>query len=761
MVFIDIQALTGVTHQTSVISTIVNKVKEYSNKEAGNINLIVSQESSLWLPTDIPYTIHTPQSMYMRQIREEEERYERGLEYYGGQSSEYQEEIVIMAGAELSPEDNNQGDDDFDVMISKEEFNEDEIVRPIVTIHQAKENMLVVDDSNIDFSVSKLLLSYASQIPNTLPTKLTDPQYLSCLFFLLFNSVKSFLFNHGTGVGKTVQGSFIAHSFLNISPTSRVIILILGVTHSQWEAQLRKDDVLKNHMDKIDLVSYDRSTFGNNFNLVRNKISSRDRVLLIVDEIHVMVSRSVPKFNERQRTMMSYLETILEISRKKDNKILLLTGTPFTNSIKEFELYLNILRPNIFKHSSPGDIMGNEIIKRSNEIVNILKYSVSSINPQIAFAFSNTQLSEDYASKKIVFKRVLMHSYQEELYNIANEIEVKSLAGGFRYLTRNYGNFAYKIYNSEDMTVEEYNQKREEAMAEFIGIMRSNIPKTEKETLMSQCSEEFKSIVSHIASEKSMGYKCAIYINMMENLDAMRVYLEVMGITYMEFSGRTLKTRQEELDIYNSKANLYGDVIKVLLLSSAGSVGINVYGVRRLYFLSQEWTNSLAQQIIGRFLRYRYHIDFPPNERELIVYLYFSIMKKTQSTDEKIFDLMKRKFTLLSQAVEILLESSIERKQSIVDVTQLTELTEKESELLSAVNNYLDKKFYSSMAGKSFSKESIFKKILYKYEGQTDVKEGYLNDGKLYTSNMSFITDRSSTKLRVEDGRLVYTILNN
>lgn len=690
------------------------------------ISFVIKKSQSLWLPTEESYNIETEESLLLKDY----DNYKAG---------------------ELKQEDDDvEVDEDF--LISKEPLTVSEVDAPIVsTVTEEAED---IKDLDINEAIRELLFFYTDFIPNMLPTTLTDQQYLACLFFLLFDSIKAFLLNHGTGVGKTVEGSFITTSFLNLSPSSRVIILVLNVTKKQWEAQLTKD----NGMDhRIDLISYDTSTFGNSFSLARSKIRNSDRVLVIIDEMHIMISRSIPKMGKKNRTMKAYLDTILDITQRKNNKLLMLTGTPFINTIREFEEYLRILRPSIFKQVQPSEIITLDVLKRTREISEILRYSISSLNPQLKFAFSNSERTDDYASKKVIFRRIEMHSYQEELYNLAAEVERKSGAGGFRSLTRNYGNFAYKLYVRENMTEEEYYKKREETMEEFTSIMRSNIPLSDKEELMTQCSTEFKDIVDHIKSEESKQLKGLIYINMMENIDAMKAYLEVRGISHFEFSGRTLKTRQADLDVFNSESNINGEMIRIMILSAAGSIGINIVGARVIYFLSQEWNDATAQQVIGRCLRYRYHIMFPPEEREVRIFLYFSVIKSHHTTDDAMFSILKRKFNILSQASSIFLDSSIEKFQEpILIANRVTPQTSNKTKLLTKVNNFLSRKYDSYLSGKAYTKEVMTKKILYRLGD--DILDGFIADGKIYNSSMVEIAKVVDTKIIIDGQRLIYQL---
>jgi superfamily II DNA or RNA helicase len=837
MVFIDLRSQAYRMNNSTYMMELLSIIREYGRKSNNMINLIVSEDSpTLWISSDQKYRVITMSSIIERILRNDNEgnndsSVEQSNDPYDEYHNEYYDKeydnidnniddnldsllsslkksiIPYSEALKYSNNHNNNslsltyggGKDDYeelneeliDIIRSQEveeledelEEVEDEIlnINSDKTIDNKTKTFIEVNDITIHKYVRYLLSKYTTTIRNDLPTQLTPHQYPPCLFFLLFDSIRVFLLNHGTGVGKTVEGSFITHSFLNISLSSRVIILVLKVTQKQWEAQIKKDDISGNaHSSRIGIVPYDTSLFESDLNLELMKVRKNDRVLIIIDEIHIFVSRSLPKVNTtKDRKLYTILEDLLKLSNRGINKMLLLSGTPFSNNVKEIEIYLQILRPYIFKNVNISDVVKIDRIVRQQDLVNILMYSTSSVNPQTSFSFTDSERSESYAGKKIIFKDIPMHPYQEELYLIAENIEKKSPAGGLLFLTRSIGTFGYHFHMKETMSPEDYNRKREESRNEFLSYIRSNITPSEKEDLMTRCSSKFMFIVNDILDSKITlpngeegYYKVVIYLSIIENIDALKAYLEYYKISHIEFSGRTNKDRYKQLEVFNSPENDYGKIIRVIILSSAGSVGINILGVRRVYFASETWNDSMAQQVIGRCIRHKYHDAYPEKERMVLVYQCFSsLTKSTKNTaDASMYRMIMSKYKILSQALGIFIESSYERQQISRDIENIPELRTSyliehldkidASEILKAVNNYFSRKHNGSLGSNSYSNSKLVRKILYKYDNSEDVLEGYIVNDSIYSINDVFISLIASATLKIDSNRLIYIIVN-
>lgn len=172
-----------------------------------------------------------------------------------------------------------------------------------------------------------------------------------------------------------------------------------------------------------------------------------------------------------------------------------------------------------------------------------------------------------------------------------------------------------------------------------------------------------------------------VYSNyvLMEGLEVFKIYLKNFNYSfyndnlktqfkYIEFTGKsTIKSdskipdRKTMLSYFNAKTNRYGEEIKLILISPAGSEGITLHNVRQVHIMEPYWHDIRTEQIIGRAIRVCSHRDIPINERHVDVYKYISYYDSNYETaDEYIHNLAKEKNILVSSFTHLLKEISID-----------------------------------------------------------------------------------------------------
>lgn len=74
-----------------------------------------------------------------------------------------------------------------------------------------------------------------------------------------------------------------------------------------------------------------------------------------------------------------------------------------------------------------------------------------------------------------------------------------------------------------------------------------------------------------------------------------------------------------------SKNNLYGEIIKVLMITAAGAEGINLRNTRFVHITEPYWHNTRLEQVIGRARRICSHEQLPEELRTIKVFLYVTV----------------------------------------------------------------------------------------------------------------------------------------
>lgn len=135
-----------------------------------------------------------------------------------------------------------------------------------------------------------------------------------------------------------------------------------------------------------------------------------------------------------------------------------------------------------------------------------------------------------------------------------------------------------------------------------------------------------------------------------------------------------------------NKANLKGQLIELLMITSSGAEGIDLKNVRYVHIMEPYWHAVRISQVIGRGRRIKSHEYLPEEYQDIKVYMYVLIhnkdlLKENQdkyrkliegdsdkglrkqyvySTDESLYRIMYRKKKLMDEFLSVLKESSID-----------------------------------------------------------------------------------------------------
>lgn len=184
----------------------------------------------------------------------------------------------------------------------------------------------------------------------------------------------------------------------------------------------------------------------------------------------------------------------------------------------------------------------------------------------------------------------------------------------------------------------------------------------------SKSSPKMDKIVSEIKKhhKKDPNYKGYTYSNYIgSGVSGVADRLKDSGIPYASFTGRTSdKERKALVKKYNK-----GD-LKHLLISGAGSEGLDLKGTKLVQITEPHWNSSRIKQTIGRGRRMGSHADLPKDQRNVKVQKYVSTLpepgkirkffgaKRPKSTDEYIYQMAKNKEKLNKQFLKVLEDAS-------------------------------------------------------------------------------------------------------
>ncbi len=133
-----------------------------------------------------------------------------------------------------------------------------------------------------------------------------------------------------------------------------------------------------------------------------------------------------------------------------------------------------------------------------------------------------------------------------------------------------------------------------------------------------------------------------------------------------------------------SEKNMYGNIIKLLIISSSGAEGIDLKNVQYVHITEPYWHPVRISQVIGRAKRICSHTDLPDEYKNVKVFMYIlkynrKLLKEKEdmytqlinldmdkdskmpiTTDEKLYKIMINKKILMQEFLTALKEASID-----------------------------------------------------------------------------------------------------
>jgi hypothetical protein len=108
-----------------------------------------------------------------------------------------------------------------------------------------------------------------------------------------------------------------------------------------------------------------------------------------------------------------------------------------------------------------------------------------------------------------------------------------------------------------------------------------------------------------------------------------------------------------------SENNHYGEIIKLIMITSSGAEGINLRNTRYVHIVEPYWHMVRVEQVVGRARRICSHQDLPENLRTVKVFLYVSTFTEEQKTNEKNIELRIRDVSRLDKKTPITTDESL------------------------------------------------------------------------------------------------------
>jgi SNF2 family DNA or RNA helicase len=584
---------------------------------------------------------------------------------------------------------------------------------------------------------------------------------------------KDMLVYHGVGAGKTVSAINVYNILYNYTPKWNVFLLIpAALEDDPWMKDLKiwlSKENNEDRMNNLIFIHYDSPFADRDFLEKVKKADSSKQSLFIIDETHRFITNVYnnisSKKGKRGQVIYDYIQ-----QEKKDNqntRIILLSATPVVNNPFEFALIFNLLRPDSF----PTSEAIFEQLYISNTNYQSLNENTKNMFQRRILGLVSYYLGatpDKFPSKTIIYKKILMDKYQEEIYNHFEEIEeerekinrkmsrgkVGEQPSTYNIYTRQASNFVFPHINDKingelrprpgkfkikdkdanlidegkevnkikqlklndkeafaydnaiksyingfiDYLKEKHNQDkdakytlsddiktwREKYQSSFSKFLAEEKKKSSIFDMLYSYSPKFVTCIFNIFKSKGPVLVYSNYVEM-EGLQIFKIYLNFFGFIdfhkdseikypnlnitgkydnfrHIEYHGAIDRiTREQNKKIFNNIENIYGRVVKIIMLSPAGAEGITLKNTRQVHILEPFWNEARIEQIMGRAVRFCVHKDLPLDERNVDVFRYKMIRKSGKETaDEKMENISRKKNNLLISFIEAVKEAAVD-----------------------------------------------------------------------------------------------------
>ena len=117
-----------------------------------------------------------------------------------------------------------------------------------------------------------------------------------------------------------------------------------------------------------------------------------------------------------------------------------------------------------------------------------------------------------------------------------------------------------------------------------------------------------------------------------------------------------------ELKALTNDDNINGDIIKVVLITKAGSEGLDYKVLRQIHIMEPWYNMSRIEQIIGRGVRNLSHKDLPFEKRNVEIFMYGTILENNseESADLYVYRSAEKKVINIGNVSRILKETAVD-----------------------------------------------------------------------------------------------------
>lgn len=401
--------------------------------------------------------------------------------------------------------------------------------------------------------------------------------------------------------------------------------------------------------------------------------------IIIIDEIHKLISA----------TGKSYRTLINKISyhMHPNNKLIIMSATPIYDKPYEIGLTMNLFRPRL--HFPNNEMEFNKLFvdQENNKLINESLFKWMCTGYVSYFGGGNPRLYP-FTRNITIHHPLIENTRQFEEYVKALLKDIPSIRENKDITDKDVSSFfsSSQMCSNiffEELTVSSKSKKQQKSnkLDDFRRILENVSkglqPDKKIEAVLryvkQNYSVKYSNVVSQILSSTGTVFLFSKYLD--SGVKAIAVILDVLDFIkfdplddslnkatkpknrYVLWTGEIVGKNKElfsnsVIGQFNSKKNIDGEYIKIIMGTEAIMEGVSLHNVRNVHILTPWWNDSRMKQIQARAIRLQSHKDLPENERYVNVYTHISTLPtfpaelNVQELTEKLKLLEKSKLKL-------------------------------------------------------------------------------------------------------------------
>lgn len=440
---------------------------------------------------------------------------------------------------------------------------------------------------------------------------------------------QSVLAAHSLGSGKTLTSLDSARAILEKNKKDRALFVVPAPLRNNLAKEMDKHKIDPEIRKRIDVDSYEGAT-----NRVEH-YKSKQYALMVMDEAHRVRNPGLRS---------SAVRDIANSARQR----LLLTGTPIYNQRSDIAKVINT--------TAGHEVMPEDARKFDDAFI-----TKTVVKPGMLMRILGVTPGEKLSVKnKAMLRRIgkeymdrfdAMQSMKQDFPDRTDElIHVDMSPQQLRAYQYAEGTIPLPLRLKIRMNLP-LDKKEAQNLNAFSSAIRQISNTDAGFTTRKPSSPKIDRIVSDFEGmmRDNPNHKGIIYSNYLSSgLEETHRQLKAKGIPAVMFTGETTDAeRKQAIEDYNSGK------VKAILLSSAGSEGLDLKGTRSFQGMEPHFNSEKINQVIGRGIRYKSHAHLPEDQRKVRVMRY-------ASTKPKLFGTFSR-----GQGIDDYLKHSSDTKDSL------------------------------------------------------------------------------------------------